>query len=377
MKRQFALAIVIIIALAVMKPAAMAAIPDIISYQGELKDGDGNPVNGTFAVTFTIYDALAGGTALWMETQNVAFSNGLFTIRLGEDGINNPIALDFSQQYWLGISIDGEAEFSPRTSLTSSPYSFRAKYLDGLTVENIQQFFALAASIPDADGDGHNKISMGGDDCDDADPDVHPGAPEYCDGIDNNCNGIIDDNTIDCPEGMVCFQLQCIQPDNDGDGYPNDVDCDDSNPFVYPGAPELCDGFDNDCNGIVDDNTMDCPSGSVCVNGVCTFIDNDGDGYPNDVDCDDSNPFVYPGAPELCDGFDNDCDSIVDDNTMDCPTGTFCVNGVCTFIDNDGDGWPSDQDCDDNDPNTYPGAPEICGDLIDNNCDGTIDEGCP
>jgi len=185
--------------------------------------------------------------------------------------------------------------------------------------------------------------------------------------------------TLDCGDGAVCVEGVCegfcaqdahcgsgrsceipIDPslpgvgicgcvDADGDGFCADVDCDDNDPLVYPGAPERCDGKDNNCNGITDEGCEDC-------------VDNDGDGFCADVDCDDNDPFVYPGAPERCDGKDTNCNGITDEGCEDC-------------VDNDGDGYCADVDCDDNDPTVYPGAPELC-DGKDNNCDGVIDAGC-
>ncbi len=104
------------------------------------------------------------------------------------------------------------------------------------------------------------------DDCDDSDPDIHPGAPEFCDGVDQDCDGTADDGAVDATAWW---------PDLDNDSYgsasspatfactapPGHVgssdDCDDGDSSSYPGAPELCDGLDNDCDGFADQVTLD------------------------------------------------------------------------------------------------------------------------
>ncbi|MFH1807605.1 MAG: MopE-related protein [Pseudomonadota bacterium] len=188
----------------------------------------------------------------------------------------------------------------------------------------------------DADGDG----SCSTEDCDDSRSDVRPGLTEVCgDSRDNNCNNQIDEGCV------VCI-------DADGDGSCSTEDCDDSRSDVKPGLAEVCgDGRDNNCNRQIDEG---------CV--VC--IDADGDGSCSTEDCDDSRSDVRPGLTEVCgDGRDNNCNSQVDEG---------CV--VC--IDVDQDGFCSDVDCDDSRAAVHPGAVERCDDELDNNCDGQVGEGC-
>ncbi len=221
----------------------------------------------------------------------------------------------------------------------------------------------------DADGDTYavEGGACGPVDCDDSDASINPGAAEVCgDSIDNNCNGATDE---DC--GPVCT-------DADGDTYAAEggacgpADCDDSDASINPGAAEVCgDSIDNNCNSAVDENC-----GPACT-------DNDGDTYAVEggdcgpVDCDDANAAVNPAATENCtDGVDNNCNGLVD--SLD-PNATGCPP-VCT--DNDSDGYSVEGgacgpvDCDDNDASVNPGTAEFCGDAIDNNCDGQTDEGC-
>jgi len=245
-----------------------------------------------------------------------------------------------------------------------------------------------------------------GEDCDDADPDVNPDATEICDELDNDCDGLVDDED-DSVEGQTTWYV-----DNDGDGHgagsftveactaPDgmadvDDDCDDSEALTYPGANETCDSEDNDCDGDIDEASDDA--------GIW-YRDADGDGYgdPDDsieecdggtayvsdaTDCDDSDGEVNPGATEVCNGLDDDCDTLVDDDDPD-------VDDQETFYtDSDGDGFgdvdapvvaceqPStavtdDTDCDDTDAGVNPDAQETCSGL-DDDCDGLVDDDDP
>ncbi len=150
----------------------------------------------------------------------------------------------------------------------------------------------------DADGDGYTTC---GGDCDDTNPAIHPGAPEICNGIDDTCDGRID-------EGF----------DQDGDGYTScGGDCNDADPAVHPGAAEICDGIDDNCNGLIDEG----------------FPDLDGDGWAACVDCDDTNPAVHPGAVEICDGLDNNCNGLIDEGFDQDGDGVTTCAGDCNDAD--------------------------------------------
>ena len=166
-------------------------------------------------------------------------------------------------------------------------------------------------------------------DCDDDDPTVYPGADELCDGLDNDCDDVVPADEID----------------GDGDGVAGcEGDCDDDDAAAYPGADEVCDGVDNDCDGTIDG------------------VDADADGYVSEDcdggdDCNDNDADIHPGAPEICDDQDTDCDGVVDDH-----------------MDADGDGWTvCDGDCDDTDADVNPDALEIFGNGVDDDCDGSVD----
>ena len=179
--------------------------------------------------------------------------------------------------------------------------------------------------------------------------------------------------------------------DEDGDGYTTQEDCDDSDSSVHPGAVEVCDSLDNNCDGLVDEEVT-----------IDFYLDNDGDGFGderdvvqaceipagysfNGTDCDDEEPASFPGNPEVCDGIDNDCNELTDDEDANLDLNT----ATPLYIDNDGDGFGdagtlvlacsesegqviNGEDCNDEDGNIHPDAQEVC-DGIDNDCDALLD----
>ena len=173
--------------------------------------------------------------------------------------------------------------------------------------------------------------------------------------------------------------------DEDGDGFLDDEDCDDTNAQINPGTTELCDGIDNNCDGQIDEGVLstyyaDSDEDGFGSSSISIEACSGSDGFVDmGSDCDDADSNTYPGAQELCDGVDNNCDDIIDEGL-----------GEVFYIDEDRDGFGDEAqtvetcqldiglstiagDCDDNNPNISPIENELC-DEIDNNCDGSIDE---
>jgi len=251
--------------------------------------------------------------------------------------------------------------------------------------------------------DGVHSVLVAGD-CNDSKAEVNPKGKEQCDGLDNNCNGVIDEvNAAGCT---------VYYADLDGDGA-GDLsqkaclcqkaapytalkgdDCNDKKAEVNPKAIEKCNGEDDDCDGAIDEE-----GGSLCTD---YLYDEDGDGFgitgkakctckpsvpysaTKGGDCNDKNPTVYPGALEICNTVDDNCDNQTDEaGAQGC---------TALFVDSDKDGYgdgkqlskclcaaqapyttPQGGDCNDLDPTTHPSAKEIC-DGVDTNCNGVLDD---
>ena len=295
------------------------------------------------------------------------------------------------------LAVEGQVVLTTDINLFTDSCTWNAD--NAVLVENL--YAGLCTDTKDVDADGFVDARCGGEDCDDKDPDSFPGAPELCDGVDQDCDGLLPVDEADADEDglFACGDCDDADPavgapatwyqdlDGDGDGtllgtteactWPegfsaNSSDCDDADPTRHQGALEICDGDDEDCDGQVDEeDAVDAPT---------WVADEDGDGYGADGetvvacegpsgwveeagDCDDAQAEIHPDAPERCDGVDEDCDGLVDEEAMDAAT---------WYPDADGDGYgdpdgawadcvgeggiENGEDCDDTNAESFPGS---------------------
>lgn len=271
-------------------------------------------------------------------------------------------------------------------------------------------FGALDDTTTECDApEGYVSLST---DCDDTAADVSPDGEELCNDIDDDCDGDVDED--------AATDASTWYGDMDWDGFgdddaslvacqnPDDAtlvpgDCDDGDAAVNPDAIEVCNGVDDDCDSLTDDDddSLDVSTADVW------YLDADEDTYgdadnalpgcvqpadfvPSATDCDDADPAVNPAATEVCNAYDDDCDTLTDDedSSLDASSTT------SWFPDADSDGYGSDDgssvyacagtaafplatntDCDDGNAGVNPGAPEVCNSGIDDDCDALVDDG--
>lgn len=324
----------------------------------------------------------------------------------GSTSVDATVALDAGETYYVGVIHDhGNSRGNLRIT---RPVTVCYEDADGDGFGNPSVSFTsmtgcAAGYVPaDVNGDGAPDFDCNDDISDINAAAINPAAAEVCDGIDNNCNGITDEGcTVWYKDGdndgygdesntsvaAVCPASYVGPPvgDVNGDGRP-DFDCNDDNAAINPAAEEVCgDGIDNNCDLVTDevfemyyydedDDGYGTTDGATAFNSCGTVPD----GWVAVAgDCDDTNPAINPGAVEVCDGLDNDCDGDIDEG----------LAVITYYQDMDGDGYGNpdsyinacappenyvtgNTDCDDNNAFIHPGAFDPCDTDADENCSG-------
>ncbi|MFY7668412.1 MAG: MopE-related protein [Crocinitomicaceae bacterium] len=366
-----------------------------------------------------------GGTPTWIIRSSL--DNYSSTIASGLSGNNNNVNLD--DTVFLNSGFQGISQVTFRFYITGIGQTGSTWRMDNVSVYGNILSLTPQLYYADGDGDGYGNplvdslacsvpqnFVLDNTDCDDANNFINPLTIWYLDS-DGDQIGDSTQTFIGCssPVGYVLDagdcddnNVQIFGPvtyylDNDGDTFGETSsaqtscqnpgvgyvtvggDCNDSDPLINPNAIEICDGIDNDCDGLADDGLVF----------AMYYVDADGDGFGDEAtgaescsqpqntitvggDCDDANDQIYPGATEICDAVDNDCDGSTDEGLTfityytDADNDGFGTGSTgLSFCENPGPGFSTNnQDCDDANGQVNPNATEILDNGIDENCDG-------
>lgn len=283
---------------------------------------------------------LAGGVAFAVGTipGSDGVIHGCYNNRTGALRVIDPASTSCADKespiFWNQEGAPGDDGTDGTNGIPVSQTCPEGDYVSGIAADGSLTCTSLpggGTSDPDTDGDGYPAST----DCNDTDAAINPGATEVDNGQDDDCDGIADEGSSD--------------PDLDGDGFRASTDCNDSNAAVNPGATEVDNGIDDDCDSLVDEDSAN--------------TDADGDGFRASSDCNDSDAAIYPGAPEVANGQDDDCDGQLGSQSTGSDTGE-CQSGT-QYEQSDGS-WSA--------PQGEIGPSAEIEDGLDNDCDGVVDD---